>query len=60
MLYELDGKPALALYKAYLADRAAGLPGTGMLFPLDICAADTPEQRAWLAPQWASTKARSP
>lgn len=45
VLYELDGKPALELYRSYLGDRAAGLPGTGMLFPLDVCAADTPEQR---------------
>lgn len=26
VLYELDGRPALDLYKAYLGDRAAGLP----------------------------------
>lgn len=36
ILYELDGRPALDLYKAYLGDRAAGLPGTGLLFPLAI------------------------
>ncbi len=36
VLYELDGKPALALYKSYLGDRAAGLPGTALLFPLAI------------------------
>ncbi len=36
ILYELDGKPALDLYKAYLGDRAAGLPGTALLFPLAI------------------------
>lgn len=36
VLYELDGKPALALYKTYLADRAAGLPATGLLFPLQL------------------------
>ena len=36
VLYELDGKPALALYKAYLGDRAAGLPATALLFPLAI------------------------
>ena len=28
VLYELDGKPALALYKDYLGERAAGLPAT--------------------------------
>ncbi len=36
VLHELDGKPALALYKEYLGDRAAGLPATGLLFPLAI------------------------
>jgi len=35
-LYEMDGKPALELYKLYLADQAEGLPGTGLLFPLSI------------------------
>ena len=34
VLYELDGKPALALYKTYLGKRASGLPATGLLFPL--------------------------
>jgi hypothetical protein len=34
VLYELDGQPALALYKTYLGDRAAGLPATALLFPL--------------------------
>lgn len=36
VLYELDGRPALHLYKEYLGDRAAGLPATGLLFPLAI------------------------
>ena len=36
ILYELDGRPALHLYKEYLGDRAAGLPATGLLFPLAI------------------------
>jgi hypothetical protein len=36
VLYELDGKRALALYKDYLGERAAGLPATAMLFPLSI------------------------
>jgi hypothetical protein len=36
VLYELDGKPALALYKDYVGERAAGLPATAMLFPLSI------------------------
>ncbi|MBI1795434.1 MAG: FIST C-terminal domain-containing protein [Candidatus Eisenbacteria bacterium] len=36
ILYELDGKSALKLYKDYLGDHAAGLPATGLLFPLSI------------------------
>ncbi|MEK6975754.1 MAG: FIST N-terminal domain-containing protein [Candidatus Thermoplasmatota archaeon] len=36
VLYELDGQPALALYKRYLGDQAAGLPATGLLFPLAV------------------------
>lgn len=36
VLYEIDGEPALALYKKYLGDRAAGLPATALLFPLAI------------------------
>lgn len=36
ILYELDEKPALALYKEYLGERASGLPATGLLFPLAI------------------------
>ncbi len=36
VLYEIDGKPALALYKEYLGERAAGLPATGLLFPIAL------------------------
>jgi len=36
VLYELDGAPALDLYKTYLGDRAEGLPGTALLFPLSV------------------------
>lgn len=36
VLYELDGKPALQLYKQYLGEHAQGLPSTGLLFPLTI------------------------
>ena len=36
ILYELDGKPALELYKQYLGERAEGLPATGLLFPLAL------------------------
>ena len=36
VLYELDGRPALDLYKEYLGKMADGLPGTALLFPLSI------------------------
>ncbi len=36
VLFELDGKPALGLYRKYLGERAAGLPATALLFPLSI------------------------
>jgi hypothetical protein len=36
VLYELDGRSALELYKKYLGDHAAGLPATGLLFPLSL------------------------
>jgi len=36
VLFELDGKPALGLYKEYLGERAEGLPATALLFPLQV------------------------
>ena len=36
VLFELDGKPALDLYKTYLGERASGLPATALLFPLAL------------------------
>ncbi|HUR61474.1 MAG TPA: FIST N-terminal domain-containing protein [Candidatus Thermoplasmatota archaeon] len=36
VLLELDGKPALGLYKQYLGEHAKGLPATGLLFPLEV------------------------
>ncbi len=36
VLYELDGKSALMLYKKYLGEHAKGLPATGLLFPLSL------------------------
>ncbi|MDP1581635.1 MAG: FIST N-terminal domain-containing protein [Candidatus Didemnitutus sp.] len=36
VLYEFDGQSALALYKKYLGEHAAGLPATGLLFPLSL------------------------
>ncbi len=34
ILYELDGRSALDLYKTYLGDHAAQLPASGLLFPI--------------------------
>jgi hypothetical protein len=36
ILFELDGRPALQLYKEYLGELADGLPATGLLFPLAL------------------------
>jgi len=36
ILYELDGQPALDLYKMYLGDKAKDLPGSALLFPLGM------------------------
>jgi hypothetical protein len=36
VLYELDGKSALALYKKYLGEHAKELPAAGLLFPLSL------------------------
>jgi len=36
ILYELDGKPALDLYKEYLGDLASELPSSALLFPLSL------------------------
>ncbi len=35
-LFMLDGQPALELYKRYLGARAADLPATGLLFPIEL------------------------
>ena len=36
ILYELDGEPALELYKSYLGEKAKDLPSSGLLFPLSL------------------------
>lgn len=36
ILFEVDGKSALGLYKQYLGDYAKDLPASGLLFPLNI------------------------
>lgn len=40
ILYELDGEPALAVYKRYLGDHAKGLPASGLLFPFAMLTDD--------------------
>lgn len=36
VLFELDGRSALELYKRYLGDHAHDLPAAGLLFPLSV------------------------
>nr|WP_299383028.1 FIST N-terminal domain-containing protein [Allomuricauda sp.] len=36
VLYEIDGKPALDLYKKYLGDKADELPQAALLYPLTV------------------------
>lgn len=36
ILYELDHKPALDLYKSYLGDKAAELPNSSLFYPLSV------------------------
>jgi hypothetical protein len=36
VLFELDGRPALEIYRSYLGDLADGLPATALLFPLAL------------------------
>lgn len=36
ILYELDNKPALDLYKSYLGDKAKDLPAAALLYPLNV------------------------
>jgi hypothetical protein len=45
VLYEIDGTPALELYKEYLGDRASGLPATALLFPLAMRARSDAEKQ---------------
>jgi hypothetical protein len=51
VLYELDGRSALELYKTYLGPHAADLPASGLLFPLSLRteSGDTPVVRTILA-----------
>ncbi len=44
ILYELDGRPALEIYKDYLGELASGLPATALRFPLAL-RADADQQK---------------
>jgi hypothetical protein len=45
VLYELDGKPALDIYKRYLGDKAQELPSSGLLFPLELKGKNTTDTK---------------
>ena len=45
VLYEIDGKPALDLYKKYLGEQSNELPASALLFPLQIRKNETNETR---------------
>ena len=40
VLFELDGEPALEVYKRYLGDYAKDLPASGLLFPFAMLGSD--------------------
>jgi hypothetical protein len=40
VLYELDGEPALDIYRRYLGEYAKDLPSSGLLFPFSMLGAD--------------------
>jgi hypothetical protein len=40
VLFELDGRSALELYKLYLGEQAANLPASALLFPLSVRTAE--------------------
>ena len=42
VLYELDGRSALELYKTYLGPHARDLPASGLLFPLSLRSESSP------------------
>ena len=50
VVYEFDGRPALALYKRYLGKYAEDLPASGMMFPLEL-RADEAGRRVLRSPQ---------
>ena len=44
-LFEIDGRPALELYKEYLGERSKDLPASGLLFPLEIGPESDPSKK---------------
>jgi len=44
ILFELDGQPALSVYKKYLGEKASELPGAALLFPLSLYSKDRKTQ----------------
>ncbi len=40
VLFELDGKPALDLYKKYLGNKSSELPSAALLYPLNVKSSD--------------------
>lgn len=40
ILHELDGEPALEIYRRYLGEYASGLPASGLLFPFAMLGED--------------------
>ncbi|MBF0307975.1 MAG: FIST C-terminal domain-containing protein [Magnetococcales bacterium] len=40
LLFELDGEPALNVYKSYLGEYAKDLPASGLLFPFEMLSRD--------------------
>ena len=40
ILYELDGEPALDIYRRYLGEHAKSLPASGLLFPFSMLGED--------------------
>lgn len=45
VVYEIDGLPALDLYKKYLGEKSAQLPSSALLFPMQIWSAEDPQLR---------------
>jgi hypothetical protein len=43
VLFELDGEPALEVYKRYLGEHAKDLPASGLLFPFSMLGSDHSE-----------------